>query len=74
MENASIIQLTKDKIEALVSGERFELKSLLKDEWNESNPDKQANGRKFKALVASGQIPNLKWIQREGRPALYEKR
>ncbi len=73
MENSSLLRLTKIEIDALSSGDRFELKALLKDKWNERNPDKQANGKKFKDLVISGQIPSLKWIQRKNRSALYEK-
>ncbi len=73
MEDASLIRHTEDKIKALVTGGKTELKDLLKDNWNESNSEKQANGRRFKTLVISGQISNLKWIQREGRSALYEK-
>jgi hypothetical protein len=72
----TIIQLTKVKINALKSGEEFELKDLIGDDWDQigDHGDKNRAGKRFKRLVDESYISNVKFRRtKPNNHALYEK-
>ncbi len=72
----AIIRITKEKFSSLKSGEQFELKELIGEDWNEfgDHGDKNRAGKRFKKLIDSGYIPNIKFLYtKPNNHALYEK-
>lgn len=72
----TIIRLTKDKILALNIGEEFELKELVGEDWEQfgEHGDKNRAGKRFKKIIDSGYISNVKFLYtKSNNHALYEK-
>ena len=72
----TIIRLTKVKISALKSGEEFELKELIGNDWDQfgEHGDKNRAGKRFKKLIDSGYVSNVKFLYtKTNNHALYEK-
>jgi hypothetical protein len=72
----TIITLTKVKISALKSGERFELKELIAQDWDQvgEHGDKNRAGKRFKKLIESDHVSNVKFLYtKSNNHALYEK-
>ena len=71
-----IIKIIEPKIASLIAGSTFELKELVGDSWDEfgDHGSKNKVGKKFKKLIDSGQIKNVKFLYtKPNNHALYQK-
>lgn len=72
----AIIKYTTPKIAKLDIGSTFELKELIGDDWDKfgEHGDKNRVGKKFKKLINTDHIKNVKFLYtKSNNHALYER-